>query len=50
MFIKSIFPNEFQRVLVECFIQNGKAFNRLLNNANFPKIVMDIMAMGFIEL
>lgn len=44
MFIKSIFPTEFQRVLVECFMQNDEAFNRLLNDANFQRIVMNIMA------
>ena len=33
MFIK-LFSNEFQRVLVECFMQNDEAFNRLLNDAN----------------
>lgn len=44
MFIKSIFPSEFQRVLVECFTQNNQAFSRLLNNSQFQNAVMNIMA------
>ena len=41
---KSIFPSEFQRVLVECFTQNDQAFSRLLNNSQFQNAVMNIMA------
>jgi type I restriction enzyme, R subunit len=44
MFIKSIFPSEFQRVLVECFMKNDDAYKRLLNNDLFQKSVMNIMA------
>ena len=44
MFIKSIFPDEFQRVLISCFMKNDEAYKRLLNNAQFQKTVMDIMA------
>lgn len=44
MFIKSIFPDEFQRVLFSCFMKNDEAYKRLLNNAQFQKTVMDIMA------
>ena len=44
MFINSIFPTEFQRVLVQCFRQNNDAFEKLLGNGLFQKTVMDIMA------
>ena len=44
MFINSIFPKEFERVLVECYTQNDDAFQRLLGNDQFQKYVMDIMA------
>ena len=44
MFIKSIFPGEFQRVLLECFKKNDEAFNRLLSNDSFQNAVMSIMA------
>lgn len=44
MFIKSIFPAEFQRVLVECFMKNDEAFNKLLNDSQFQKVVMNVMA------
>ena len=44
LFISSIFPGEFQRVLVECFLLNNSAYERLLGNSSFQKSVMDIMA------
>lgn len=44
MFINSIFPEEFQRVLVECFMQNNNAYEKLLGDQKFQKAVMDIMA------
>ena len=44
MFINSIFPKEFERVLVECYTKNDDAFQRLLGNDQFQKVVMDIMA------
>ena len=44
MFINSIFPKEFERVLVECYTKNDDAFQRLLGNDQFQKAVMDIMA------
>ncbi|MDD6802135.1 MAG: hypothetical protein PUE65_06240, partial [Mollicutes bacterium] len=47
MFIKSIFPKEFQRVLVECYLQSDEAYQRLMNNAQFQNAVMNIMAKEF---
>ena len=47
MFINSIFPKEFQRVLVECYSQNHEAFQRLLGNEQFQTTVMQIMAKEF---
>ena len=44
MFINSIFPKEFERVIVECYAKNNKAFDRLLGNDQFQKIVMEAMA------
>lgn len=44
MFINSIFPTEFQRVLVECFMLNNNAYEKLLGDQLFQKAVMDIMA------
>ena len=44
MFINSIFPKEFERVLVECYTRNDDAFQKLLGNDQFQKAVMDIMA------
>lgn len=44
MFIQSIFPDQFQRILIQCFMKNDEAYKRLLNNAQFQKTVMNIMA------
>lgn len=44
MFIKSIFPEEFNRVLAECYEKNAEAFERLLSNQQFQNSVMSIMA------
>lgn len=44
MFIKSIFPEEFRRVLVDCYMKNDEAYNKLLNDSNFQSSVMNIMA------
>lgn len=44
MFIKSIFPDEFQRILINCFMKNDEAYKRLLNNSQFQNTVMNIMA------
>ena len=44
MFIKSIFPKEYERVLVECYTKNDDAFQRLLGNDQFQNTVIDIIA------
>lgn len=44
MFINSIFPKEFERVLVECYTKNDDTFQKLLGNDQFQRAVMDIMA------
>ncbi len=44
MFIKSIFPDEFNRVLADCYEKNAEAFERLLSNQQFQGSVMNIMA------
>lgn len=44
MFINSIFPTEFQRVLVECFMQNNNAYEKLLGDKSFQNAVMNVMA------
>ena len=47
MFIKSIFPDEFKRILVQCYMSNDEAFKRLMNNEAFQKAIMNIMAKEF---
>ena len=41
---KLIFPKEFEKVLVERYTKNDDAFQRELENNQFQKAVMDIMA------
>ena len=47
MFIKSIFPEKFKEILVACYLSQDEAYDKLLNNAEFQKTVMDIMANEF---
>ena len=44
MFMRSIFPEEFKRILLECYRKNDEAFNRLLDNQSFQNSIMKIMA------
>lgn len=50
MFIKSIFPEKFQEILVKCYTSNDEAFKKLLENADFQKTVMTIMAQEFYKM
>lgn len=50
MFIKSIFPEKFQEILVKCYTSNDEAFKKLLENAEFQKAVMNIMAQEFYKM
>lgn len=47
MFIKSIFPEKFNQILVQCYISNDEAFKKLMENQEFQKSVMNIMAQEF---
>lgn len=47
MFIKSIFPDEFRRILFKCYMQNDQAFQRLMNDDKFQESIMNIMAKEF---
>ena len=47
MFIKSIFPEKFKEILVACYLSQDEAYDKLLNNEEFQKAVMDIMANEF---
>lgn len=47
MFIKSIFPEKFKEILVACYLSQDEAYDKLLNNTEFQKAVMDIMANEF---
>lgn len=44
MFIKSIFPEKFNQILVQCYLSNDEAFKKLMENQEFQKSVMNIMA------
>lgn len=47
MFIKSIFPEKFNQILVQCYLSNDEAFKKLMENQEFQKSVMNIMAQEF---
>lgn len=47
MFIKSIFPEKFNQILVQCYLSNDEAFKKLMENQEFQKSVMNIMTQEF---
>ncbi len=49
MFANSLFPKIFQDVLVKCYTQNDNAFQKLLGNDGFQKLVMGVIAKELYE-
>ncbi len=49
MFANSLFPKIFQDVLVKCYTQNDSAFQKLLGNDGFQKLVMGVIAKELYE-
>ena len=44
MFVKSLFPEKFKEIVTQCFMQNSDSFQKLFNDAEFYKKVMETMA------
>lgn len=44
MFVKSLFPQKFKEIVTRAFMENNDTFDRLFNDPEFYKTVMEIMA------
>lgn len=44
MFVKSLFPDKFQEIVTQCFMDNKEAFDKLFNDTEFYQKVQDTMA------
>ncbi len=44
MFVKSLFPQKFKEIVTRAFMENNDTFDRLFNDPDFYKTVMEIMA------
>ena len=44
MFIKSLFPQKFQEIVTKCYLDNNDSFQKLFNDPEFYKQVMEQMA------
>lgn len=44
MFIKSLFPEKFKKIVTKCFMDNNDTFQKLFNDSDFYNKVMEAMA------
>ena len=44
MFVKSLFPDKFKDIVTQCFMDNNSSYQKLFNDPEFYKQVMDSMA------
>ncbi len=44
MFVKSLFPEKFKKIVTECFINNNESFQKLFNDPEFYEKVKNVMA------
>lgn len=44
MFVQSLFPEKFKDIVTQCFLENSDAYNKLFNDPDFYKQVMEAMA------
>ncbi len=44
MFVNSLFPEKFQKIVTQCFLDNNTSFEKLFNDPTFYQLVMDLMA------
>jgi len=47
MFIKSLFPQKFLEIVTKCYLENNDSFQKLCNDTEFYKHVMEQMAKEF---
>lgn len=44
MFNKSLFPKKFQEIVTKCYLDNNDSFQKLFNDTEFYKQVIEQMA------
>ena len=44
MFVKSLFPDKFQEIVTQCYMNNNESFQKLFTDTEFYNKVMDAMA------
>lgn len=44
MFVKSLFPDKFQEIVTQCYMNNTESFQKLFTDTEFYNRVMDAMA------
>ncbi len=44
MFVNSLFPDKFKDIVTQCFLQNSDSFQKLFNDPEFYRRVMEAMA------
>ncbi len=44
MFVKSLFPDKFKKIVTKCYLENNESFQKLFNDNDFYNSVMDSMA------
>lgn len=44
MFVKSLFPDKFQAIVTQCFLDNAESFEKLFSDPDFYQKVQDAMA------
>lgn len=44
MFVKSLFPDKFQEIVTQCYLNNNESFQKLFTDTEFYNKVMDAMA------
>lgn len=44
MFVQSLFPEKFQQIVTKCYLENNDSFQKLFNDPEFYKNVMEQMA------
>ena len=44
MFVKSLFPDKFQEIVTQCYMNNNESFQKLFTDIEFYNKVMEVMA------
>ena len=44
MFVQSLFPDKFQEIVTQCYLNNNESFQKLFTDTEFYNKVMESMA------